>query len=251
MKSWTQQALLPTKTCLASHTLTPAGRWRRWAYLLALILSATVVVPQTSPPFAKLDRADTTPGYLARLLINEVPFPGERAYESEANSQAAMLQILWVLHSRIHEIPKGYRQVQVAGVQSQDIIDVITGAGGRRQCEGFYRDASGKFVTAPRVEARIENLLKIANNGGKPGRFAALLNYAQGLARAYVKEGTTGADRYAGLTRVGAVAVTGCAYSWMTDVDSYHPGGNFVSIPSTDDGSLGGNRFFTLRKVPK
>jgi len=47
------------------------------------------------------------------------------------------------------------------------------------------------------------------------------------------------------------VPVTGRAYSWMTDVDSYHPGGNFVSIPSTDDGSLGGNRFFTLRKDPK
>jgi hypothetical protein len=37
----------------------------------------------------------------------------------------------------------------------------------------------------------------------------------------------------------------------MTDVDSYHPGGNFVSIPNADDGSMGGNRFFTLRKEPK
>ena len=201
--------------------------------------------------FAKLDRADTTTGYLARLLINETPFPGERGYESEADTQAAMLAILWVLHSRIHLIPEGYTQRQVAGVQSRDIIDVITGTGGRRQCEGFYRDSSGRFVTLPRVEERIENLLGIANSGGKPGRFAGLINHAQGLARAYFKAGIEGADRYARLTSVGPVPVTGHAYSWMTDVDSYHPGGNFVSIPPTDDGSLGGNRFFTLRKEPK
>ena len=68
---------------------------------------------------------------------------------------------------------------------------------------------------------------------------------------AYVEAGIEGADCYAGLRRVGYVEVTGRAYSWMTDVDSYHPGGNFVSIPSADDGSLGGNRFFTLRKSPK
>jgi hypothetical protein len=45
--------------------------------------------------------------------------------------------------------------------------------------------------------------------------------------------------------------VTGRAYSWMTDVGTWHPGGNFVSIPSSSGGSLAGNRFFTLRKVPK
>ena len=162
-----------------------------------------------------------------------------------------MLEILWVLHARIHLIPNGYRQTQVAGVQSKNIIDVITGTGGRRQCEGFYRDASGRFVTAPRVQERIDNLLSIANGGSGPGRFATMLNYAQGLARAYVKEGIAGADRYAGLKQVGPVSVTGHAYSWMTDLDTFHPGGNFVTIPDTDDGSLGGNRFFTLRKVPK
>ena len=251
MKACIQEALLPGNHRLAGPALAAVARQSPRACLLALIISAAAALAQTSAPFVKLDRADTTTGYLARLLINEVPFPGERAYESEANSKAAMLQILWVLHSRIHKIPKGYRQAQVAGVQSQDIIDVITGAGGRRQCEGFYRNAAGKFVTAPRVEERIENLLRIANSGGKPGRFAAMLNFAQELARAYVKARTEGTDRYADLTRVGAVPVTGRAYSWMTDVDSYHPGGNFVSIPTTDDGSLGGNRFFTLRKVPK
>jgi hypothetical protein len=218
---------------------------------LCIALGAVLGMSAATAPFAELERPDTNAGYLARLLINEVPFPGERAYESEADTRNTMLAILWVLHSRIHLIPNGYTQQQVAGVRSTSIIDVITGTGGRRQCEGFYRDASGQFVTAPRVEERIDNLLRIANSGGKPGRFASLLNHAQGLARAYFKDGIEGADRYAGLKRVSSVAVTGHAYSWMTDVDSYHPGGNYVFIPSADDGELGGNRFFTLRKVPK
>ena len=218
---------------------------------LGFALSGVMGVSAASAPFAQLDRPDTTAGYLARLLINETPFPGERGYVSEAETREAMLAILWVLHSRIHLIPEGYRQQQVAGVRSTNIIDVITGGGGRRQCEGFYRNAAGQFVTAPRVEERINNLLGIANTGGKPGRFAGLINFAQGLAGAYFKGGMEGADRYAGLKHVNAVPVTGRAYSWMTDVDSYHPGGNFVSIPSSDDGSLGGNRFFTLRKDPK
>ena len=212
------------------------------------LLAPVAVAAQT---FAELDRPDTPSGYLARLLINETSFPGERAYLSETDSKGSMLAVLWVLHSRIQHVPAGYRQVQIAGVRSSNIIDVITGAGGRRQCEGFYLNAAGKYVTAPRVEERIQNLLSIANRGGKPGRFAGLLNYAQGLSRSYVKEGIEGADRFAGLKRVGQTEVTGRAYSWMTDVGSYHPDGNFMSIPSAQDGSLAGNRFFTLRKVPK
>ena len=219
--------------------------------VLALMLSIVIGTCAAAAPFAQFDRPDSTAGYLARLLVNETPFPGERAYESEADTKGAMLQVLWVLHCRLHFIPKGYSQQQVAGVRSGDIIDVITGTGGRRQCEGFYRNAAGQFVTDPRVEERLNNLLQIANSGGKPGRFATLLNYAQGLAQAYIKEGIEGADRFAGLKRVGSLEVTGRAYSWMTDVDSYHPGGNFVTIPTAEDGSLGGNRFFTLRKQPK
>jgi hypothetical protein len=219
--------------------------------VLALVLSTVIGSSAASAQFVQFGRPDTTAGYLARLLVNETPFPGERAYESEADTKGAMLQVLWVLHCRLRFIPKGYTQQQVAGVRSGDIIDVITGTGGRRQCEGFYRNAAGQFVTEPRVEERLNHLLQIANSGGKPGRFAALLNYAQGLARAYVKEGIEGADRFAGLKRVGSIEVTGRAYSWMTDVDSYHPGGNFVNIPSAEEGSLGGNRFFTLKKEPK
>ena len=220
---------------------------------LALAASIGLFAPlaQAAPAFAELDRRDTPSGYLARLLINETAFPGERGFLSEADSRGSMLAVLWVLHSRIQHIPTGYRQVQIAGVRSESIIDVITGGGGKRQCEGFYLNAAGRYVTAPRVEERIDNLLSIANRGGKPGRFAGLLNYAQGLARAYLKDGIDGADRFAGLKNVGKTEVTGRAYSWMTDVGSYHPGGNFVAIPSTQEGSLAGNRFFTLRKDPK
>ena len=236
--------------CLASGKTIPAASFVRIGCVLLLLF---IAAPRgaAAQPFARLEPADTPGGYLARLLINEVPFPGENAYESEADTRAAMFEILWVLNSRIHHIPAGYTQRQVAGVSSDNIIDVITGTGGRRQCEGFYRDAQGRFVTAARVEDRVNNLLRIANSGGQPGRFAGLINYAQDLARAYCQDGIQGADRYAGLQQIGAVPVTGHAYSWMTDIDSYNPGGNFVTITAAYDGELGGNRFFTLRKHPK
>lgn len=200
--------------------------------------------------FARVEGAQTPEGYLARLLINETPFPGERGWQNVETTKAGMVQVLWVLHCRIHLIPQGYLQIHVAGVRSDDIIDVITGTGGRRQCEGFYRNDAGKPVTDARVEERLENLLRIANSGSKPGRFAELVNFAQELSRVYFKEGMKAADRYAGLRQVNGVKVTGRAYSWMTDT-GYKPGGNFVAIPDADDGSLGGNRFFTLRKDPR
>jgi len=227
------------------------GDMRMRIILLAAVISITVGKAQAAPAFSQLDRPDTPSGYLARLLINEVPFPGERAYESEEATKAAMVQILWVLHSRIHFIPKGYTQQQVAGVRSENIIDVITGTGEKRQCEGFYRNSAGKYVTDQRVEDRINYLLKIANSGSKPGRFSSLLNFGQGLARAYINDGIEGADCFANLKWVGRIEVTGRAYSWMTDINNYHPGGNFVFIPSEYKGALGGNRFFTLRKEPK
>lgn len=237
---------------LAANALYPRGAaWPRLPAIVTRYLTlAMLILPlRAAAAFVELDPPTTVSGYLASLLINEAPFPGENGYVSEQNTRGGMLAILWVLNARIHHIPAGYKQVWVAGVQSSNIIDVIVGTGEKRQCEGFYRDASGRFVSDARVQERIKYLLNIANSGGKPGRFANLLNYAQGLARAYVKGGVEGADRYAGLKRIGAVNVTGRAYSWMTDRDYFKPGGNFMSIPDKDDGSLGGNRFFTLRKA--
>ena len=190
----------------------------------------------------------TVGGYVALLLLNETPFPGERAWVSEEDTKAGMLAILWVLHSRLKEIPAGYRQEQIASERCKNVIEVITAGGEKGQCDGFYKDASGNFVAVRRVHERVDYLVQCASKGA-PGRFARLLAYARDLANAYVKDGAAGVDRFVGLTRVEGVPVTGRAYSWMTDRDGYHPGGNFVKIPDSDDGSLGGNRFFTLRKI--
>jgi len=198
----------------------------------------------------ELEPADSKAGYIARLLINEAPFPGEHGWVSEADSKATMLSILWVLHSRIYNIPLGYKQKQIAAVRTGDIIDVITVGGEKGQCDGFYKDKNGKPMAVPRVHKRIDYLMKIGNEG-KPGKFARLLEYGQGLASAYVRGGMEEADRFAGLSEIDRIKVTGHAYSWMTDKDYYNPGGNFIKITDQYDGSLGGNRFFTLKELRK
>ncbi|MFA6291959.1 MAG: hypothetical protein WC637_09275 [Victivallales bacterium] len=216
--------------------------------LMFLILLCGGTPGAQSENFAEVDSIEYVSGYLARLLINENPFPGERGYKSIDDSKTGMVQILWVLDSRIHHIPPGYRQEHIANISSDNIIDVITAQG---QCDGFSRDEKGNAVVAPRVEERLRYLLMVANKGGKPGKFAELINFGQGLARAYAEGGIGKADRFAGLEVIQKIMVTGRAYSWMTDKDYYRPGGNFVIIPDSLDGSIGGNRFYTLkRKVP-
>jgi hypothetical protein len=220
-----------------------AARWTPWA-----ALAFGMAVCAGAADFAALEPATGAAGYLARLLVNEAPFPGERGYVGEADSKAAMLSILWVLHSRMNHVPPGYSQRQIAATRSTNVLELITA---KNQCEGFHRNAQGRPDMAPRVEARIDNLLRIANSGAAPGRFASLLNFAQGLAQAYLAGGMPGADRFAGISHVDRIAVTGRAYAWMTDMDCYHPGGNFVGIPNASQGLLGGNRFYTLRKTPR
>jgi len=220
---------------------------RRQIILMLLLVSLAAMGAQRSPTAVRLEPANTTAGYLARLLVNEASFPGERGWRSEKDSRAAMLSILWVLQSRIEYIPAGYSREQVAATCSSNIIDIITVGGKKGQCDGFYKNAKGEAVAVPRVYERIDYLLKIANEG-KPGKFARLLEYAEGLANAYVQGGIEEADRFAGLSFIGDCAVTGRAYSWMTDNDYYKPGGCFMRIPDFYDGALGGNRFFTLEK---
>ena len=116
-----------------------------------------------------MEAASEPSGYLARLLINESPFPGERGYVSEADSKATMLSILWVLHARMNCVPPGYKQEEIAAIRSQNVLEVITA---KNQCEGFSKDAAGQPVAAPRVEERLRYLTQIANRGDKPGRFA-------------------------------------------------------------------------------
>jgi hypothetical protein len=124
-------------------------------------------------------------------------------------------------------------------------MDIISADG---QCEGFSKDENGKPVFEPRVEERIKYLTAIANKGSKPGKFAELLNYAKMIARNYVRNELPGKDYYARLKYINKEPVTGRAYSWMTNKDYFHPGGNFISIPDSMNGALGGNRFYTLKK---
>ncbi len=214
---------------------------------VGILIIVLILFTNLSCAATLLQPTSTKSGYVARLLINEVPFPGESGWVSESNTKAAMLSILWVLDSRINHVPPGYSQTELAVVKTKYIIDVITAGGVRGQCDGFYRDKNSRFTMVPRVPKRIAYLSKIAGTG-KPGKFARLLNYGQGLADAYFKGGINEADRYARLVFVGSVKVTGRAYSWMTDRDYYHPGGDFVKIPDKNHGSLGGNRFSTLKK---
>jgi len=191
--------------------------------------------------------ADTPEGYIGRLLINEAPFPGERGFVSEADSKASMAQILWVLECRIHFIPAGYRQREIAVVETTNVLDVITAGGDKGQVDGFFRDRQGRLATAPRVEERLQKLTSIANRGA-PGRFTRLLDYGAALATMYVSARLAEPDRFVSLTQFGSIPVTGRAYSWMTDRDYYNPGGSYLRIPDQYEGVLGGNRFFTLRR---
>lgn len=212
-----------------------------------MISGLLVAIWPVRAPAVDFPAADTAEGYIGRLLINEAPFPGERGFVSEADSKASMEQILWVLECRMHFIPAGYRQREIALVDTSNVLDVITAGGARGQVDGFFRDAQGRLATAPRVEDRLQNLLRIANRGA-PGRFSRLLDYGAALATEYVRERLAEPDRFAGLVQFGSTRVTGHAYSWMTDRDYYNPGGSYLRIPEQYEGVLGGNRFFTLKR---
>ncbi|WP_269536918.1 hypothetical protein [Cerasicoccus fimbriatus] len=195
-----------------------------------------------------LPSASSAQGYVARLLINEAPFPGERGYVSEADTQAAMEAILLTLHARSVDLPKPYTREQVADTQSPNILDVITAGGVRGQVDGFYRDPQGNLATEPRVNERVNYLMGIAGQG-KPGRFARLLNHAITISNQYFAGQLRVVDRYGNLTYIGTTPVTGGSYAWMTNHPKFHPRGYFVKIPDGNQGALGGNRFFTLKRI--
>ena len=194
---------------------------------------------------AALRSASDPAGYVARLLINEVPFPGEHGYVSEEDTKAAMRALIHVLDSRINKVPSGYRRSEVASVDSDNVLDIITAGGVRGQMDGFYYN-KGRPAMVSRVTARINNLVRISKQGA-PGRFARLINYAQKISSDYVDRGVVPRpDLFEVIRFIAPHKVTGCAYGWMTDKGYYHPGGTFVKIPDSKRGRLGGNRFFTL-----
>lgn len=204
-------------------------------------------LPGMAAPRVVLVPAAEPAGYIARLLINETPFPGERGYVSEEDSKATMRALLLVLDARSNRIPPGYTREEIAATHSSNVVDIITAGGLHGQMEGFYRDSKGRPAMAARVNARVANLVRIAGEG-EPGRFARLLNYAQAAASDYLAGKPPEPDLFASLASIPPVKVTGHAYGWMSDQDYYHPGGDFVRIPDRHRGRLGGNRFFTLEK---
>ena len=218
--------------------------------LLALLVAGALVLPRAAHAAVTLPAVGSVDGYVCRLLINEVPFPGERGYTSEADTMLAMEGLLRVLDARLKHIPPGYTQQQIAAVRTGNIIDIITAGGVKGQFDGFYRDASGTPVMVPRITERIDNLLEIAGRG-QPGKFARLLEHAAALARGYTSGALSCRDPHKDVQVVNGVSATGRAYAWMTDEPQYNPGGNFLRIPDDQEGSLGGNRFFTLRKQPR
>ena len=208
----------------------------------AFLWSATAF----SGNFVELDSPSTEQGYLAYLLINENPFPGEKGYQSVENSKEGMRQILWVINNRLFQIPDGYTQFQIANTQTKTTTGIITAEG---QCEGFSLGLDGKPAFANRVQERIKYLTTIANSGGGPGKFAELLNYARTLADNYTEYVKIyKPDMFRNIYTINRVNVTGGSYSWMTNQDYYNPGGDYISIPDKYDGSIAGNRFFTLKK---
>jgi hypothetical protein len=216
----------------------------------ALVVVGALALSRAAQAAVSLPAAQSAGGYVCRLLINEVPFPGERGYESEADTKLAMEGLLRVLDARIKHIPPGYTQQQVAAVRSGDVIDVITAGGVKGQFDGFYRDEAGKAVMVARVTKRVDNLVEMAGRG-QPGKFARLLEHAASLAQGYTSGALSCRDPHKDVAKVGGVVATGRAYAWMTDEKRYSPGGNFLRIPDDQEGSLGGNRFFTLRKEPR
>jgi hypothetical protein len=210
-------------------------------WLVSLVLSGARAFSAN----VELDPPSTAAGYVALLLINEAPFPGERGYQSEEDTKAAMLSVLWVLHCRASNIPPGYTQRQVAAVETRSVMDVMTAGGIKGQVDGFYKDPNGLPVAVPRVHERVAYLMGLANRG-QPGKMARLLLYARDLARQYFQTGPAGKDVFADLRKIGSKPVTGRGYAWMTDARGFDPGGSFVRIPDADQGELGGNRFYTL-----
>ena len=213
-------------------------------FIAIIILSLLFFVLEGASKVALLPVNDPA-GYVARLLINEVPFPGEHGYISEADTMATMRALLFVLDSRINQVPSGYSRLEVAAVDSNNVLDIITAGGVRGQMDGFYYNR-GRPAMASRVTERVNNLLTISNKGS-PGRFARLIRYAQRITSDYTVRGVVPQpDIFAGITTIHPRKVTGRAYGWMTDRDYYNPGGCFVKIPNHMRGSLGGNRFYTL-----
>src|SRR5215216_6443717 len=101
--------------------------------LLPLLIFGAFGLPRELHAQVTLSASSSVEGYVSRLLINEVPFPGERRYVSEADTMLAMEGLLRVLDARLKHVPHGYTQQQIAAVRTDNIIDIITAGGEKGQ----------------------------------------------------------------------------------------------------------------------
>ena len=109
---------------------------------------------------------------------------------------------------------------------------------------GHARDGAADHASASTTSSRspaAANRASLRDSSSTPRRSRGATR--PGLSRAATRTRTFGS--------VNGVPATGRAYAWMTDEPQYNPGGNFLRIPDDQEGSLGGNRFFTLRKQPR
>jgi hypothetical protein len=225
----------------------------RWAGLLTAFLAGSLAALAEKHPAGVSDAlslppASCTTGFVARLLINEVAFPGERGFSDEADSRAAMAAILHVLDARLNHVPPGYRAEELRATRANDLAGIIVANDGSDQCTGFFRDETGRLRVEARVEERLDHLLGLARKAPEPTRVTRLLAFAHGLAEAYLQGGIDGLNRYEKLSKIDGVAVTGRAYAWQSDRHPGNPGEGYVAIPDAEEGRLGGNRFYTLRQ---
>jgi hypothetical protein len=119
--------------------------------------------------------------YLAALLINEVPFPGEPAFKSADDSKAAMRAILWTIQCRRAEIPEGYTRQQIAATSSTNLVDIITAF---NQMDGFFKTRTDRHTFAPRVAERITYLRLLGQRDDTP-TISELLDFAHSNALHY------------------------------------------------------------------
>jgi hypothetical protein len=129
-------------------------------------LRATLLLPRAAHAGVTLPAANSVEGYLCRLLINEVPFPGERGYTSEADTMLAMEGCCACSMRASSTSRRGIRSSRSPRCARQHHRHHH----GRRR-EGAVRRLlprrSGTPVMVPRITQRIDNLLEISGAGNR------------------------------------------------------------------------------------
>jgi len=173
---------------------------------------------------------DTDEGLLARLLIAESLTPNRAQYDADSVKKG-MRAMKAAVDNRLKNKP-----AQFGAPNAKNYVDIVGAAG---QFAGFSKNA-GKIVISSEVQARIDDVLKKANSG-KPGKYAAFVENSIAVAKNPVD------DPFKDVKKIGTVEVLGGSFGWRP-VDKGSPGGNFLAIPASQGGIVGGNQFYSVKK---